>query len=147
VRLTAALFTIAILGAAAVLAADDTNKESLSYGCSGGFTGGGSGIVVYRDGEFQRWSKPTYRDPVEQSSVRSDRAAAGSLFAELERISFTSIRYHKVDNMTCSLTLRREGSTHAVAWPMGDPATPAEVVALVARMEQLAGAQPTGGPR
>ena len=141
-RLTTALLAVALLGGPSALASEDTQKESLSWGCSGGFTGGGDGVVVHRDGEIHRWSRPTYRDPVEQSFVRSDGAATRDLFAELERISFTGIHYNKVGNMTCSVTLRRDGSTHIVAWPIGDPAAPSEVVALASRMKQIARVQP-----
>ena len=141
-QLTRVLLTVAFFGGFSVVALAEVNQESLSCGCSGGFTGGGSGVVVHRDGAIHRWSRPTYRDPVEQSFVRFDRAAARDLFAELERIDFTSIRYSKPSNMTCRVTLRQGESTHAVAWPPGDAAAPSEVVALASRMEQIAQVQP-----
>jgi hypothetical protein len=141
-QLTRVLLTVAFFYGFSEVALADVNGESLSSGCSGGFTGGGGGVVVHRDGAIHRWSRPTYRDPVKQSFVRLDRAAAGELFAELERINFTSIRYKKPSNMTCEVTLRRGETTHAVAWPLGDAAAPSEVVALAARMEQIAQVQP-----
>ena len=141
-RLTRVLLTVAFFGAFSAIASAEVNEESLSCGCSGGFTGGGGGVVVQRDGGIHRWSRPTYRDPVEQSFVRFDRVAARDLFAQVERIKFTSIRYSKPSNMTCRVELRQGASTHVIAWPLGDPAAPSEVVALASRMEQIARVQP-----
>ena len=141
-RLTRVLLTVALFGGFSLTASAEANEESLSYGCSGGFTGGGGGVVVQRDGEIHRWSPPTYRHPVEQAFIRFDRAAARDVFAEVERINFTSIRYSKPGNMTCHVTLRRGASTHAVAWPTGDPDAPSRVVALASRIEKLAKVQP-----
>ncbi len=137
-QLTRVLLTVAFFGGVSILASAEVREESLSYGCSGGFTGGGSGVVVQRDGEIHRWSRPTYGDPVEQSFIRIDRAAARDLFAWVVRINFASIRYSKPSNMTCHVTLRQGGSTHAVAWPPGDPDVPSQVVALASRIEQIA---------
>jgi hypothetical protein len=89
-----------------------------------------------------RWSQPTFRDPVEQSFVRLDLAAARELFAELDRIGFTSIRYNKYGNMTCRVTLRQGDSTHDVAWPSGDPTAPSAVVAFSSRMERVGQVSP-----
>ena len=97
---------------------------------------------MHRDGRIHRWSLPTYREPVEQSFIRFDRAAARELFAEVVRINFTSIRYSKPSNMTCHLTLRQGASTHAVAWALGDPDAPSQVLALASRIEQIARVQP-----
>jgi hypothetical protein len=137
-QLTRILLLVGIFGQLSAIASAEVNEESLSWGCSGGFTGGGGGVVVHRDGAIHRWSRPTYRDPVEQSFVRSDPAAARGLFDELQRIHFTSIRYNKPSNMTCHITLRQGESTHAVAWPLGDAAVPSELVALASRMKQIA---------
>jgi len=132
-----ALLTLAILAGSSVAALAGDDEAFVSSGCSGGFTGGGSGVVVHRNGEIHRWFQPTYRDPVEQSFVRLDLAAARELFAELDRINFTAIRYNKHGNMTCRVTLRQGDSTHDVEWPPGDPGAPSEVAALVSRMEKL----------
>ena len=136
-ELIRALLTLVILAGSSAAALAGNDEAFVSSGCSGGFTGGGGGVVVHRDGAIHRWSKPTYRDPVKQSFVRLDPAAARELFAALERINFTSIRYNKHGNMTCRVTLRQGGSTHGVAWPHGDPTAPSEVVALASRMEQV----------
>lgn len=136
-RLNRALLTLVVLGVSSAAALAGSDEAFVSSGCSGGFTGGGGGVVVHLDGAIHRWSQATYRDPVEQSFVRLDVAAARDLFSELDRIGFTSIRYKKHGNMTCRVTLQQGGSTHDVAWPSGDPTAPSAVVALASRMEQI----------
>lgn len=141
-RLTRVLLTVGLFGWFSITAAAEVNEESLSYGCFGGFTGGGGGAVVQRDGGIHRWSLSTYRDPVEQSFIRLDHAAAQDVFAEVERINFTGIRYNEPSNMTCEVTHRQGASTHTVAWGLGDPDAPSEVVALASRIEKIANVQP-----
>lgn len=140
-RLTGVLLAVVISSVFSIPVSAQDQEKSLSYGCSGGFTGGGGGVVVRGDGGIHRWSRPTYRDPVEETLIRVDRAAAQMIFAEVERIKFTDIRFSKPGNMTCSVALRHGASTHAVAWPLGDPRAPSQVLALVSRLEQLAQVQ------
>ncbi len=113
-------------------------ERSISCGCSGGFTGGGSGVTVLWDGAILRWSRPTYRDSLEESLIRSDPRAARQFFAQLDEMNFTSIHYKKTGNMTCHLTLRQGSTTHAVAWEPGDSSAPPLVVALASRLQRLA---------
>lgn len=97
---------------------------------------------MQRDGGIYRWSRPSYDVPVTRSFLRLDRAAARDLFAEVARMDLAAIRYSKPSNMTCWITLREGASAHEVAWPLGDPDTPSELLALASRIEKIAQEQP-----
>ncbi len=112
--------------------------RSISHGCYGGFTGGGAGVTVRSDGAILRSSRPTYRDPLEESVVGSDPQAALRLFADLDQIKFADIVYNKVGNMTCSLSLLQGTAAHTVTWEYGDSSVPSLVVEFASRLEQLA---------
>jgi hypothetical protein len=142
IRQTTALLTVALFGWFAITASAEVNEESLSYGCGGGFTGAWGGVLVQRDGEIYRLSRPGRGGPVEQTFIRIDRGAARDVFAEVERIKFTSIHYRKPFNITCEVTLRQGASSHAVAWGPNDPNAPSQVVALASRIQQIANVKP-----
>jgi len=118
--------------------AESGTADSVSAGCSGGFTGGGSGAIIRRDGLILRWSRPTYRDAVEETILRSDPEEARSVFTQLDQMNFSSISYSKPGNMTCSVTFRQGPSSHAVSWEPGDPMAPSPVVDLAWRLQRLA---------
>lgn len=104
-------------------------------GCSGGFTGGGGGVVVTSRGEIIQWAQDTYAPPRRYRTLRTDSAAAAAIFAELARIRFRSLPEGKSSNVTCSLELTGAGGAHAVSWPLGRP--PAAVRAVYERMFAL----------
>ena len=93
--------------------------------------------VLSRDGLLLRWSRATYGNAVEETVIRSDPKEARRVFTQLEQMNFTSIKYNKFGNMTCSLTLRQDSSSHSVSWEFGDPLAPSQVVALALHLQQL----------
>ncbi len=118
--------------------AQSETPRSVSYGCSGGFTGGGGGVTVRSNGTILKWSLPTAGGSVEQSVIRSDPTAAQRLFTQLDEMNFTNIDYKKFGNMTCHVTLREGSTTHAVSWEIGDTSVPSRVAALSSDLERLA---------
>ncbi len=118
--------------------AESVGPESVSAGCLGGFTGGGSGGIVKRDGTILRWSKATYRDTIKEEIVRSDLAEASSIFNQLEGMGFAEVSYGRHGNMTCSLTFNQGALSHTVSWEIGDPLAPGSVVTLALRIQRLA---------
>ena len=126
---------------ATILATANAQSEtprSVSYGCSGGFTGGGGGVTVRSNGTILTWSLPTAGGSVEESVIRSDPTAAQELFKELDEMNFTNIDYKNFGNMTCHLTLREGSTTHVVSWEIGDISVPSQVSALSSDLERLA---------
>ena len=126
---------------ATILATANAQSEtprSVSYGCSGGFTGGGGGVTVRSNGTILKWSRPSAGAPVEESVIRSDPAAAQRLFSKLHEMNFTNIDYKNFGNMTCHLTLREGSTTHVVSWEIGDISVPSQVSALSSDLERLA---------
>ena len=118
--------------------AQSETPRSVSYGCSGGFTGGGDGVTVRSNGTILKWSLPTAGGSLEESVIRSDPTAAQKLFRQLDEMNFTNIDYKKFGNMTCLLTLREGSTTHAVSWEIGDTSVPSQVIALSSDLERLA---------
>jgi hypothetical protein len=129
------LVLLAVFSPAAT--AQPVEPRSLSYGCSGGFTGGGSGVTVRSDGTVLRWSLPTFHGPMEETVIGSDPDAAREIFAQLNRMKFTSIDYNKPRNMTCHISLREGSTTHGVAWGDGDSSVPPLLVELASRLQRL----------
>ena len=118
--------------------AQSETPRSVSYGCSGGFTGGGGGVTVRSNGTILKWSLPAAGGSVEESVIRSDPTAAQELFKELDEMNFTNIDYKNFGNMTCHLTLREGSTTHVVSWEIGDISVPSQVSALSSDLERLA---------
>ena len=118
--------------------AESSGPDFVSAGCLGGFTGGGGGAIVKRDGAILRWSRATYRDAIKEEIVRFDLTEASTIFKQLEDTSFAEINYGKHGNMTCSLTLHRAASSNTVSWEFGDPLAPDSVVSLALRIQRLA---------
>jgi hypothetical protein len=125
-------------GVGDVALAQSEEPRSISYGCTGGFSGGGGGVTVRSDGTILRWSLEGYWASPEESFVRSDPAAAKQLFARVDAMDFTSIELKESDNLTCHMTQRHGASTHTVTWAYGDSSVPSRVAALASEMERLA---------
>jgi hypothetical protein len=130
------LALLAVVSPTALAQSDE--PRSISYGCTGGFSGGGGGVTVRSDGTILRWSLKGYWASPEESFVRTDPSAAKQLFARLDEMDFTSIDFKEVDNMTCYLTHRQGTTSHAVTWAFGDSSVPSRVAALALDLERLA---------
>ena len=138
-RLPGRALIVAILAMISPTAiAQPETPRSVSYGCSGGFTGGGSGVTVRSNGTILKWSLPTAGGSIEESVIRSDPTAAQKLFKKLDEMNFTNIDYEKFGNMTCHLTLREGSTHHVVSWEIGDTSVPLQVATLSSDLERLA---------
>ena len=118
--------------AAPTAAQGDSVVRLLETGCGGGVTGGGGGTFVTPDGRFYRYQRsgaPPNAKP-ELTFVRKDSARAAALVQAAEREGITRVSYSVPANMSCHLTLEREGKTYEVVWGIGT--TPAPIRALVA---------------
>jgi len=90
-------------------------------GCSGGFTGGGSGHEIRRDGTIGSWREESAGSPRETKALRSDKAAADRLFSLFEEAGFSRIELHEPGNVTCFLTLESAAGSHTVSWSRKPP--------------------------
>ena len=116
-----------------------TPDDSLMYGCGGGVTGGGSGVIITSGGGIGRWRRSgPAPGPREVQSAGTDSAAAAEVFGQLERLDFRSIDHDVPGNWTCFLTLTDAGGTHGVAWP-GPTPPPAlrRLEGLIRRLDSL----------
>ena len=114
---------------------ESRSVDTVRVGCSGGYTGGGSGNTLTRDGQLAAYQRKTWRrDSVTHLPLRRDSAAATTVFAALEDVRFRALRYSKVGNMTCVLTLHDRDGEHDVTWPMGRP--PRALAPVLAALER-----------
>ena len=101
--------------------------QSVSAGCSGGFTGGGNSTSLTRDGSLYHIRRITAGTPSESTLVRTDTALARDVFARLDAMRFLQIEFSEPANMTCSLSVRADTLEHAVAWGINTDAAPKAV--------------------
>jgi len=106
-----ALFFIGVL---LITTSCKAQTDSINYGCSGGFTGGGDGIKVLSDGSIIKWTLTAGQ--LKETVVKIDLTLSKAVFTRLKDIQFTKIDYQKFGNMTCSLTLKEDGISHVVSW-------------------------------
>ncbi len=116
---------------------DPKGPRSISYGCGGGITGGGGGVIIQSDGTVLRYHYPSYRDPMEKWVIGSDPGGVRKLFASFDGLRFKSIQYSKPDNWCCSLTLDEAGSIHSVTWIPEDPSAPGSVVGFASYIDEF----------
>lgn len=118
----------------------DSVVPVLETGCAGGVTGGGSGTFVTADGRFYRYQRegPPPNAPWRLTFVRRDSARSAGLVEAAEREGITRIKYSQPSNMTCYLSLTRNGTEYEVAWPIST--TPPAIRGLVALAKDLSAA-------
>jgi hypothetical protein len=134
---TATLILVLLSGFSASEGATAEGGDTISYGCSGGFTGGGSGVTVHRDGTVVHWSRPSDRDPVERS-LTQHREGAVRLFALFQEVKFESLDFnHPHGNWRCFLTLKMNAREHTVSWGDGRFPIPPEIQRIVDEVEGL----------
>ena len=122
--------------AAAVAAS--RSEDSVRVGCSGGYSGGGSGNTLTRDGQLSAYQRKTWRrDSITHAPLRRDPEGATTVFAALESIRFRALRFNEIGNMTCVLALHDSNGEHAVTWLMGRP--PAELDPVLAALKRAFG--------
>ena len=118
--------------------AESRSADTVRVGCSGGYTGGGSGNTLTRDGQLGAYQRKTWqRDSTTHMPLRRDTAAATTVFAALEGARFRALRFNKVGNMTCVLALHDGDGEHSVTWLMGRP--PAELAPVLSALQRAFG--------
>jgi hypothetical protein len=85
----------------------------------GGVAGGGSGLRLLPDGSA--FALRRARAPLEAVPIPRQGPSYAEILALLEAAGFERLASAPPGNLTCSLTLRREGRRHSVTWPAGAP--------------------------
>lgn len=112
-----------LLGLSLLLAAAGAPPPGvIVHYCGGGVTGGGGGLRIDPDGDV-RIRRPRALAPAEETLLRTGGDTYARVAAMLEAAGFDRLPPGEPSNMTCSLTWRRAGRSHAVRWRMGQ--TPA----------------------
>lgn len=110
-----------------------SQTDSITYGCAGGFTGGGSGVKVFSDGRMIKWTSSVDGLSEEELSVNLD--LTGDLFSRLEKLDVSSIKYQKFGNLTCTLIIQKEGISHSIAWSNSEDNEIEKIVNFSHRLE------------
>lgn len=114
------------------------SEDTVRVGCSGGYTGGGSGNTLTRDGQLSAYQHESWRrDSITHAPLRRDPEAAKTVFAALESIRFRALRFNEISNMTCVLALHDSKGEHSVTWLMGRP--PAELAPVLSALQRAFG--------
>ena len=92
-----------------------TTNDSVIYACAGGFTGGGNGVTVKKDGTIIQWTSNLNSQNKEVAS-QSDVTFTNKVFERIDDSHFMNINYNKPANMTCSLIINRSNYSHTVSW-------------------------------
>ena len=91
-----------------------SETETITYGCSGGYTGGGSGVKVINDGRIFKWTSTL--EKVSEEELKNDIKLADEAFSRLKKLNITNINYNNPGNYTCTLTVQKNGTSHSVSW-------------------------------
>ena len=131
------LCVLAVVACAVPACAD--GESVLEYGCRGGVTGGGDGVVVRSDGRISRWTMERPGAPRQETTVADDPDGATRLFALLKELNFEAIDFqHPKGNMSCSLSLETRAKVHAVSWGERGFQEPPEIHQIVDEVHRLA---------
>lgn len=118
--------------------------DTIIYGCSGGFTGGGGETAITGRGEILSWEHALAATTPAYRQVGTDSAAAVQLFRDLDRSGFRRMKPGEPSNMTCSLTLSDARGRHEVMFTPGS--IPAQLQPIIRRVEALS-SSPASAPR
>lgn len=91
-----------------------SDTDFISYGCSGGFTGGGNGVKIVRDGNVYKWSSTPGK--VVEKALRTDVKFTSEAFSRLDKLEISTLKYNEVGNFTCTLTTQQSGNSHVISW-------------------------------
>ena len=127
VRFLLALAIVSI----AISATGFPDEEYISYGCHGGFSGGGSSTAILRDGRIYRSQRPTYQSELTESHIGNDPDAAKDLFLASERVDFLGSPTPKPKSFDCVIAKRIAGHTYGISL---DQENPPEAVQALARL-------------
>lgn len=111
----------------AVQAAPDT----LYSGCGGGYTGGGSGLVIASSGTIGRWRRSRAGQPRAIVRAWTDTAGAARVFRAAQAARFRTVPPGKVSNWTCHFRLVDGDGTHEVPYSGTLPPALRELDSLV----------------
>ncbi len=112
-------------------------SDEMWSGCTGGITGGSTGVTLSRDGRLWRWQRSRAGSELKQRQLMgTDVDAATRLFDQAKLGGFKAIEYRESGNRTCWVELFENGDLHGVYW--ADPSmAPALAIGLFDKMHEL----------
>jgi hypothetical protein len=92
------------------------DEDYISYGCHGGFTGGGTSTAILRDGRIYRSHRSTYRSEItEPILIGKNPDAARALFVASDRVDFLGSPAPKPKSYDCVIAKRIAGHTYGIS--------------------------------
>ena len=112
-----AQFLIALAVAAIASSASAfPDEDYISYGCHGGFTGGGTSTAILSDGRIYRSHRSTYRSEItEPILVGRNPEAAREIFLAADRVDFLGSPAPKPKSYDCVIAKRIAGHTYGIS--------------------------------
>lgn len=116
-----------------------TDIDKIESGCHGGFSGGGGGTSIHRDGKIYSWSLNNASGARNETLLKESKADFDLLMQQLDNIGFRNIDFDKPSNMTCFIRLYRQNQRiHSVVWPWGSNAVPKSVADIYEQIGAIA---------
>ena len=91
-----------------------SQTDSITYGCSGGFTGGGSGVKIISDGSVIKWTSTI--DEISEQQLRRDQELTDEAFSRLEELNIHALDYQQLGNFTCTLSVKKGNHQYSISW-------------------------------
>jgi hypothetical protein len=111
-RLVIALVVVAIASSDSVF----PDEDYISYGCHGGFTGGGTSTAILSDGRIYRSHRSTYRSEITKAIlVGRNPDAARDLFLASARVDFLGSPAPEPKSYDCVIAKRIAGHTYGIS--------------------------------
>lgn len=96
---------------------DDERAWSVRIGAAGGFTGGGSGHLILKDGTVRAWSQVVPADSITVKEIgKASPEAMAALRRALEDPALRALRYEATGNLTGSLDWFDGTRMHHWSW-------------------------------
>jgi len=106
------------------------DDDYISYGCHGGFTGGGGSTVILIDGRIYQSRRATFESKfTEPSYIGKNLEAARELFLASDRVDFLGSPTPKAKSHYCVIAKRISGQAYGILVNQKD--TPDAAQALV----------------
>jgi hypothetical protein len=105
------------------------DEDYISYGCHGGFTGGGASTAILRSGGIYRSQRTTYQSELVETYIGEDSKAARRLFLASERVDFELAPAPEPKPFDCVIAKRIGGHTYGISLDRKDPPAAANALA------------------
>jgi len=131
-------FLALVCGKPAKQNVDSMLDYEIQWGTSGGFTGGGGGYTLYRDGRLESWKQIRATSRRETNLIGSvSNAAVLKIRRSIEENELLRLEHTVAGNMTTTVIFRSESGEHSISWPAEPGSAPPQIVSLMKQLDAV----------